>query len=136
MLPARFAQAGCGTCHTHVAVPNQAELARGLMLVDRHDCLSCHALDGRGGTLRPGADAVIAPDLSRVGATGYEPRWYEEHLLRHDQAESGPWRTGFGPIAPSDRAAIEQILDKTKVDAYGVRSLVHAIVENNLFLNK
>jgi hypothetical protein len=40
------------------------------------------------------------------------------------------------PIHFSDRAAVEQILEQTKADRYGVRSLVHAIVESDLFLNK
>jgi hypothetical protein len=40
------------------------------------------------------------------------------------------------PIRFSDRAAIEQILEQTEPHQYGVRSLVHAIVASDLFLNK
>ncbi len=40
------------------------------------------------------------------------------------------------PIRFSDRPAVEQILEQTKADQYGVRSLVHAIVESDLFRNK
>jgi hypothetical protein len=40
------------------------------------------------------------------------------------------------PIRFGDRAAIEQILEQTEADRYGLRSLVHAIVESDLFLNK
>jgi hypothetical protein len=40
------------------------------------------------------------------------------------------------PLRFSDRAAIERIIERTKPDQYGVRSLVHAIVESDLFLNK
>ena len=40
------------------------------------------------------------------------------------------------PIRFSDRAAVEQVVKQTKSDQYGVRSLVHAIVESDLFLNK
>lgn len=40
------------------------------------------------------------------------------------------------PIRFSDRAEIEQILERTKAEQYGVRTLVHAIVANDLFLNK
>jgi hypothetical protein len=53
MIPRRFAFAGCGSCHTHLAVPNSALLERGRTLFERYDCLACHVLDGRGGTLRP-----------------------------------------------------------------------------------
>jgi cbb3-type cytochrome c oxidase subunit III len=111
MLTVGLAQAGCGGCHTHLAVPNQVEIARGRALVDRHDCLSCHALDGRGGTLRPGTSQVAAPDLSRAGASGHDPRWYEAHLEKHERAEPGPWRASFGPIPAEDRAAIAAVLD-------------------------
>jgi uncharacterized protein DUF1592/uncharacterized protein DUF1588/uncharacterized protein DUF1585/uncharacterized protein DUF1587/uncharacterized protein DUF1595/cytochrome c len=36
----------------------------------------------------------------------------------------------------SDRAAVEQILQQTTASDYGVRSLVHAIAQSDLFLNK
>ena len=106
MLPARYAWAGCGSCHTHVAVPRRADLAQGLAVLERNDCLACHALDGRGGTLRPGSAGVTSPDLSRVGAGGFDARWYENHLARHEGATDGPWRSSFGPVSPEDRAAI------------------------------
>ncbi|HZR82508.1 MAG TPA: c-type cytochrome [Candidatus Binatia bacterium] len=110
MLSRRQAWAGCGSCHTHVAVPRRAELERGLALIERNDCLACHVLDRRGGTPRPGSAAVAAPDLSRVGATGFDAAWYERHLAKHAAATSGPWRTSFGAIAPADRAAIDALL--------------------------
>jgi hypothetical protein len=40
------------------------------------------------------------------------------------------------PVRFSDRAKIEQILAQTKPGGYGVRSLIHAIVQSELFLNK
>jgi hypothetical protein len=40
------------------------------------------------------------------------------------------------PVRFSDRAAIEKILDEAKVTQYGVRSIVHAIVQSELFRNK
>jgi cbb3-type cytochrome c oxidase subunit III len=111
MLPARFAWAGCGACHTHVSVPDIERLARAEGLVGRHDCLSCHALDGRGGTLRPGAVPIAAPDLSRAGGRGYDRQWYEDHLRRHEAAPDGPWHTSFGPIPPQDLADLTVLLD-------------------------
>ena len=110
MLPPRAAQAGCGSCHTHVAVPALAELEAGRAAIARNDCLSCHALDGRGGTMRPGTTAVPAPDLSRVGARGWDHGWYDGHLAKHAAAADGLWRTAFGPIPADDRAAIEELL--------------------------
>ncbi len=110
MLPKRFTIAGCGTCHTHLAVPSLSQLERGRALVARYDCLACHQLDGRGGTLRPGGAPITAPDLSPVGAAGYASDWYPRHLAERDKARSGPWRTSFAPIPDVDRRAIDALL--------------------------
>ncbi|MGH7944425.1 MAG: DUF1592 domain-containing protein, partial [Opitutaceae bacterium] len=40
------------------------------------------------------------------------------------------------PVRFSDRAPIERILESTKSQQFGVRSLVHAIIQSDLFLNK
>lgn len=123
MLPRRFVQAGCGSCHTHLAVPRAAALGRGRELLERHDCLTCHELDGRGGTLRPGTAAgLVAPSLSRVGATGWRRDWYDEHLARRAAAADGAWRTAFGAVPDADRAAMEEAL----ASAVGAPRLVEA----------
>lgn len=121
MLPKKLSWAGCGTCHTHLAVPNMAHVERGHALIERYDCLSCHQLDGRGGTLRPGAPALDkpAPDLSRAGAAGVPSDWYERHETRSEQATSGPWKTSFGKIPLEDRRAIENLLS-SRVGAPGL----------------
>ncbi|GMV97758.1 MAG: hypothetical protein AMXMBFR83_21130 [Phycisphaerae bacterium] len=111
MIPLRYAYAGCGSCHTHIRVPDRATLGRGQKLVERYDCLACHRIDGRGGTIRPGAAvAVEAPDLSRAGASGYDAGWYASHLQKHQTAQTGAWRTSFAPIQDDDRRAIEVYL--------------------------
>jgi len=110
MLPKRFAAAGCGVCHTHLAVPNDATLQHGMAVLERADCLACHRLDGRGGTLRPGgAGGMEGPDLSRVGAVGFDPSWYESHLQR-SRTEEGAWKQSFGPLAAADRVLLEDVL--------------------------
>jgi mono/diheme cytochrome c family protein len=117
MLPVRFASAGCGTCHTHLAIPDQGEVNRQVALLERRDCLACHRLDGRGGTLRPGGAAGMeGPDLSRVGLTGFRADWYEGHLTEHRAARQGPWRHSFGEIPEEPRRAIERYL-RTRVGA-------------------
>ena len=40
------------------------------------------------------------------------------------------------PVRFSDREEIEKILDAAKGSQYGVRSIVHAIVQSGLFRNK
>jgi cbb3-type cytochrome c oxidase subunit III len=103
MLPRGYEYAGCGTCHTHLRVPSYDQLMRGRALLERYDCLTCHAVEGRGGTIRPGMPQdVLGPDLSRVGMTGYDRDWYAKHLARHDAAASGPWRDAFDRIPPQD----------------------------------
>ncbi len=111
LVPLRFAQAGCGTCHASVAVPDLAVMERGKALVERYDCLACHSIDGRGGTLRPGgAGGVAGPDLSPVGASGYAKTWYTDHIARQRTATADAWQTSFGPIPKSDLAGIEVFL--------------------------
>ena len=120
MLPGRFAYASCGSCHTHLGVPDFEQLDFGVRLLERHDCLACHAVDGRGGTTRPFAAAGIeAPDLSHVGLTGFDPYWYVHHLEHHELADEGPWKTSFAPIDPADLTALEAYLG-TRVGAPGL----------------
>lgn len=111
MIPSRYADAGCGGCHTHIAVPNRERLARGERAFEHADCLACHKLDGRGGTLRPlGAGGMEGPDLSFVGARGFATDWYERHLARRAAASDGPWLDSFGPLADDERDALSGLL--------------------------
>ncbi len=130
MIPMRYAYAGCGTCHTHLAVPNVDVLARGRTLFERYDCFACHRVDGRGGTLRPGgAGGIDGPDLSRSGAHGFDAQWYEHHLDKHAAAADGPWRTSFGEITPDEREAMRVFLS-SRVGAPGLvesKALFHSL---------
>ncbi len=117
MIPKAYAYAGCGTCHTHLKVPNQARHERGKRLFERYDCLACHRVEGRGGTLRPGgAGGGEGPDLSKVGTSGVPSDWYDKHLERRRLAVEGkpvdrlPWAAAFGEIPVDDRAAVEEYL--------------------------
>lgn len=130
MLPRRYAYAGCGTCHTHLRVPDVTQMQRGSALLERYDCLSCHSLDGRGGTLRPGAVAPLpAPDLSNAGAAGYGEDWYDAHLRQRESGDDRRWQTSFGEIPRADREAIETFLD-SRVGAPGLieaKALFHSL---------
>jgi mono/diheme cytochrome c family protein len=129
MVPTKHAYAGCGTCHTHLRVPSQNVLKDGVALVERFDCLACHSLDGRGGTLRPdGASGMPGPDLTRIGAKGIAPDWYEKHLKKAKQS-TGPWTSSFGSIGEADRRAIETYL-ASRVGAPGLveaKALFHSL---------
>lgn len=120
MIPRKFAWAGCGACHTNLRVPGARALDSGRAAFERADCLACHALDGRGGTLRPGGAAGLAGgDLSRVGASGRDRDWYAKHLAKHEVESAGPWRDDFGPIPPDDLEALDIFLD-SRVGAPGL----------------
>ncbi|HSN92937.1 MAG TPA: c-type cytochrome [Anaeromyxobacteraceae bacterium] len=107
MLPRRYLSAGCGTCHTHLAVPRLEALERGRAVFERTDCLACHRVSGRGGTMRPGgAGGAEGPDLSTVGIRGFRADWHEHHVAEHEKAAEGPWRSAFAPLPPADREAL------------------------------
>jgi len=111
MIPIRYAYAGCGSCHTHVRVPNAAALERGRNSFQRLDCLACHKLDGRGGTLRVGlVGGMEGPDLSRIGATGYDTAWYDKHLASSRSSQAGVWKTSFGAMDKAVRADLDVFL--------------------------
>jgi mono/diheme cytochrome c family protein len=122
MIPKAFAHSGCGSCHTHLQVPNLAQLRHGRSMFEQYDCLACHRLDGRGGMLRPGGGGMEGPDLSRAGAKGYRKDWYEDHLARRSKATEGPWQTSFGAVPAGDREALEVFL----VSRVGAPGLVEA----------
>ena len=120
MLAKEYLFAGCGGCHTHLSVPNLAELEKGRARFEQADCLACHKVDGRGGTLRPGgAGGQEGPDLSRVGAYGYKVDWYELHLQQKKKATSGPWLSAFGELLESERTAMDEYLP-SRVGAPGL----------------
>ncbi|MBI4879649.1 MAG: c-type cytochrome [Planctomycetes bacterium] len=130
MIPLRYAYAGCGTCHTHVRVPSQSALERGRNVFEQLDCLACHKLDGRGGTLRPwGVGGMEGPDLSRAGAAGGGVGWYERHLEKSQEATDGVWKTCFGAIEESARADLAVFL-ASRVGAPGLveaKALFHTL---------
>jgi mono/diheme cytochrome c family protein len=122
MLSRDQVYAGCGSCHTHLQVPALAELQRGQAAFERADCLACHRLDGRGGTLRPDGGGMEGPDLSLIGATGVNATWYDQHQQNRAAETEGPWRTSFRDLSAADAAAIDVLLGSR----FGAPRLVEA----------
>jgi hypothetical protein len=60
----------------------------------------------------------------------------DEELLARNLAEQFTVYATGAPIRFSDRAKISKMLADTRSEGYGVRSLVHEVVESELFLNK
>ncbi len=59
----------------------------------------------------------------------------EKSLARNLACQLAIYATG-APISFSDGESIEQVLDKSSSNRWGVRSIIHAIVQSKLFLNK
>ncbi len=116
LIPVRFAQAGCGTCHAPLAVPRKEIFDQARITFERLDCMACHRVDNRGGTIRPGGGGMEGPDLSRVGLVGYEKNWYEKHLGKAGTETSGPWKTSFGKISDADQGMVATYLS-TRISA-------------------
>ena len=110
MLPLRMSEAGCGTCHAARGVPRSDVLDAARATFERLDCLACHRLDRRGGTIRPDGGGMEGPDLSRIGLVGYDRTWYQGHQQKAVAAASGPWRTSFQPVLEADRRRVDLYL--------------------------
>ncbi len=108
MIPLQYADAGCGSCHRHLKVPSLARTQHGARLFEQFDCLACHRMDRRGGTLRPGG--MEGPDLTMVGATGYRADWYRHHRLLAAAGADPLWKANFRDIAEVDRRDVDVYL--------------------------
>lgn len=60
ILPTRYIQASCGTCH-RANLPETPQLERGRQLLAEFNCIGCHRLEGID---RP---AMLGPDLTNIG---------------------------------------------------------------------
>ncbi len=116
LLPAKYSYAGCGACHTPLNIPNQELFRRAQLAFERLDCLACHRVDGRGGTIRPAGGGMEGPDLSRVGVTGYDAGWYEKHVEKARQSSEPAWRISFAPVSDGDLELLRVYLS-TRVGA-------------------
>ncbi len=113
MLPAKYAYASCGTCHTPLNVPGLAAYENARKTFERLDCYACHRIENRGGTIRVGGSAtgMEGPDLSRVGLKGYNADWYAAHLAKLRQGTDDVWKNSFREIGDADLAALKVFLD-------------------------
>jgi hypothetical protein len=59
----------------------------------------------------------------------------QEQLARNMVHQLAVYATG-APVGFSDRPAIDAILEHSRKDRYGLRTMIHEIVQSELFLNK
>ncbi len=116
MIPVRYSEAGCGTCHAALGIPNRGTFEKARGAFERLDCLACHRMDGRGGTIRPDGGGMEGPDLSRAGLSGYDADWYAKHLHKSSEAPDRAWKMSFAPISDRDHELLGVFLS-TRVGA-------------------
>jgi mono/diheme cytochrome c family protein len=129
MLPRRYSWAGCGGCHTPLGVPEAAHLRAGAAVFEREDCLACHKLDGRGGTVRPDGGGMEGPDLSASGLRVVAAGWWASHLDKSAKAPAAPWKGSVRALPAAEREALDTFL-ATRVGAPGLseaKALFHTL---------
>ena len=128
---ARFAYAGCGSCHTHLGVPDRAARARAQPLFERYDCLACHRSTGAAARSGPDGGGMEGPDLSRVGAAGYRPGLVREAPRQAARRPPGrPWRGSVRPDSPTPSARRSTTFLASRVGAPGLveaKALFHSL---------
>ncbi|MFQ5655225.1 MAG: c-type cytochrome [Planctomycetota bacterium] len=107
ILALEHLEAGCGSCHSGLPVGSPEVVARGARLFERHDCLACHRVEGRGGAQ---VAPLTFPDLSGIGVVGPSRGWHEDHLERLASNPDGPFRSRYGEIPPDEIAAIDEYM--------------------------
>jgi mono/diheme cytochrome c family protein len=102
ILPGRFLQASCGTCHQN-DLPQTPQLTRGRQLLEKLNCQGCHRLPG---IERP---PMLGPDLTNVGqkvSRAWIYKWLKEPRTLVDKdgnvAVNG-YETGEEPRMPQFR---------------------------------
>lgn len=117
MLPKEKAYAACGACHSWPESPAMPRLAAAAKSFERADCMRCHRVDGRGGSVRPGdPTGKEGPDLSRAGARGFRPDWYAFH---RSSREGGGKPLYDAHLSERERGRIETYL-RSRVGAPGL----------------
>ena len=62
-------------------------------------------------------------------------RWINRQIARNAASQLITYSTG-APVSFGDRQALETILDGAEKDRYGLRTLIHQIVQSDLFTHK
>lgn len=103
VIETKYAQAGCGTCHSTAKAPTKVLAAKGEYLFDLHGCGSCHVVDGVGG--------VVGPDLTGVGLKGFDKDWHIRHLIKPENEVAGSRMMNFGHLTDDELDALVAYMD-------------------------
>jgi mono/diheme cytochrome c family protein len=144
------ADASCASCHAKIDPPGFALEAFDVMGGYRNRYRAINetipsetgiGMNGQAFAFHYGLPADCAGTLAD-GSTFRDVREFKQLLLRDEKSLARNlanqliiYATG-APITFSDREVIEQILDRSASHGWGVRTIIHAIVQSELFLNK
>ena len=142
--------ASCASCHARIDPPGFALEAFDVMggLRKRYRAVSENVppekgvgMNGQAFTFHYGLPVDCAGTLAD-GQSFQDVRELKEILLRDEKSlarnltcQLAMYATG-APISFSDRESIEQILELSSLNRWGVRTIIHSIVQSDLFLSK
>ena len=142
--------ASCASCHARIDPPGFALEAFDVMggFRERYRAVSENVppekgvgMNGQAFTFHYGLQVDCAGKLAD-GSSFQDVQALKEILLRDERSlarnlacQFAIYATG-APISFSDRGSIEQILDQSSTSRWGVRSIIHSIVQSELFLSK
>lgn len=81
LLEPAYVEAGCGSCHSHILVPNRLMAAAGQHLYEEQRCGACHTGER---------------ELATIGLRGIPESWHTEHMGRVIGEEA------FAPLAEEE----------------------------------
>jgi hypothetical protein len=140
----------CASCHARIDPPGFALEAFDVMggLRERYRAISENVppekgvgMNGQAFTFHYGLPVDGAGTLSN-GISFQDVREFKRILLSDERGvarnltcQLAIYATG-APISFSDHGAIEQVLDRSSSNRWGVRTMIHSIVQSDLFLSK
>ena len=142
-------QESCATCHIRIDPPGFALEGFDVMggLRSRYRAMGEGAPEvglGRGGQKFAFHLALPVDSTGEMpdGRTFEDVRQFKRRLLENERVIARNLVRQFivfatgAPVRFNDRAAVERILDQAKAGGYGVRSLLHGVIQSDLFLQK
>jgi hypothetical protein len=148
-LEAHRNDANCAACHAKIDPPGFALEGFDVMggLRSRYRAMGEGAPEvglGRGGQKFAFHLALPVDSTGEMpdGRTFEDVRQFKRRLLEDERVIARNLVRQFivfatgAPVRFNDRAAVERILDQAKAGGYGVRSLLHGVIQSDLFLQK
>lgn len=149
-LKAHRADPACATCHQKIDPPGFALESFDVMGGYRERYRASLDSGERGVELRYNGKPVafkLGPSVDCAGELPNGDRFrdikelrpllkdLEDQIARHFLSQLVVYATG-APVRFVDRPAVDELMQQLKQEGYGVRSMIHALVQSELFRNK